>query len=74
MGSAFYIHNENESDVVASCCKILNLYLDNILQHPDEQKYRKIKTANKTFTERVACCRGVEAFFSTVGMFIYMVL
>ncbi|CAI8058542.1 UBX domain-containing protein 6 [Geodia barretti] len=32
-----------------NCIETLCKYLDNIIEHPGEQKYRKIRTGNKTF-------------------------
>ncbi|XP_064031467.1 UBX domain-containing protein 6 isoform X2 [Pogoniulus pusillus] len=42
-------------------------YLDNIYQHPEEEKYRKIKLQNKVFQERISCLEGTQRFFQAVG-------
>ncbi|KAM4708335.1 UBX domain-containing protein 6 isoform 2-T3 [Discoglossus pictus] len=42
-------------------------YLDNIISHPDEEKYRKIKQSNKVFQERISSLEGTREFFEAVG-------
>jgi len=42
-------------------------YLDNILQNPAEEKYRKIRKSNKAFQERVASIEGTELFIEACG-------
>ena len=42
-------------------------YLDNILQNPSEEKYRKIRKSNKAFQERVASIEGTELFIEACG-------
>ena len=42
-------------------------YLDNIVQNPTEEKYRKIRINNKVYQERVAPLEGVEQFLRAAG-------
>jgi len=42
-------------------------YLDNIIEHPDEEKYRKIRKNNKVFCEKVAPAEGCEEFLEACG-------
>ncbi len=42
-------------------------YLDNIIQNPTEEKYRKIRINNKVYQERVAPLEGVQQFLRAAG-------
>ncbi|XP_006819414.1 UBX domain-containing protein 6-like [Saccoglossus kowalevskii] len=42
-------------------------YLDNIISHPGEEKYTKIRIQNKAFQDKVACIEGSEEFLQSVG-------
>ena len=42
-------------------------YLDNIINNPADEKYRKIRNSNKAFTERVASLEGTDIYLSAVG-------
>ena len=42
-------------------------YLDNIVQHPEEEKYHKIRTQNKVYQEKVAPIEGIQQFFVAAG-------
>ena len=42
-------------------------YLDNILQNPTEEKFRKIRKSNKAFQERVASQEGTDMFLEACG-------
>ena len=42
-------------------------YLDNIITHPDEEKYRKIRASNKVFQEKVCSVMGSVLFLEAVG-------
>lgn len=42
-------------------------YIENIIQNPDMEKYRKIKKSNKVFSEKVVSVEGSEEFLSAVG-------
>jgi UBX domain-containing protein 6 len=50
-----------------NCIETLCKYLDNIIKHPGEQKYRKIRTGNKTFMEKVSSVAGADLFLETIG-------
>ncbi|GAU96529.1 hypothetical protein RvY_07960 [Ramazzottius varieornatus] len=42
-------------------------YLNNIIEHPEEEKYRKIRVGNKAFQERVLALTGAEKFLEAAG-------
>jgi len=48
---------------VETLCK----YLDNLLENPEEEKFRKIRRSNRAFQERVAAVEGYEPFLEAVG-------
>ena len=54
-----------------SCSQCLSFcflqYLDNILQNPTEEKFRKIRKSNKAFQERVASQEGTDMFLEACG-------
>ena len=45
----------------------LSRYLDNILTHPGEEKYSKIRVNNKAFSEKVSGIEGAVLFMEAVG-------
>ena len=66
--SCLIIHTfTSDMEKVQTCVDTLCKYLDNILQNPTDEKYRKIRTGNKAFQERVACVEGADLFLRSVG-------
>ena len=62
------IHTVNKpQEKVQQCVETLFRYLDNIVQNPDEEKYRKIRINNKVYQERVAPLEGVKQFLHAAG-------
>lgn len=55
--ASLIIHNCNLKDKAELCIETLSKYLENILNSPDEEKFRKIRLSNRIFCDRV---RGVE--------------
>jgi len=49
------------------CVETLKKYLENLVQNPNEEKYRKIRQQNKIFQEKVAPFRGVPFFLRSAG-------
>jgi UBX domain-containing protein 6 len=67
-GSVLLIHTlcknqEKRTTCIDTLCK----YLENILEHPDEEKYRKIRISNKAFQDRVAAVKGALLFVEAIG-------
>jgi len=52
---------------VQGCVETLCKYLDNIINNPSEIKYRKIRSSNKVFQEKVVCVRGALEFLEAAG-------
>ena len=46
---------------------MMRRYLDNIVKHPNEDKYLKIRINNKAFQERVHGVKGADLFLEAVG-------
>lgn len=44
------------ADIARDCLKTLLKVIDNIVQHPQESKYRKIKRSNQGFHRKVNLC------------------
>ena len=42
-------------------------YIDNVLQNPTEEKFRRIRRTNKVFRDRVAGLEGAEEFLLDCG-------
>jgi UBX domain-containing protein 6 len=42
-------------------------YLDNVINNPTEEKYRKIRLSNKAFKERVSQLNGTDEFLQACG-------
>lgn len=51
------IHNCNLKEKAELCIETLSKYLENIVNNPDEEKFRKIRLSNRVFSDKV---RGVE--------------
>jgi len=68
LASCLIIHTRNkDSERVKVCVDTLVKYLDNIINNPADEKYRKIRKSNKAFTERVASLEGTDIYLSAVG-------
>lgn len=56
-----------DSNKIATAIATMNRYLDNIIANESEEKYRKIRKANKVFSEKISCVYGAEEFLCAVG-------
>ena len=66
--SACLIHTANKDKaVVSKCVETICRYIDNVIGHPGEQKYARIRQKNKAFQERVLACTGANNFLMAVG-------
>ena len=65
-----YFFQKKRLDVFFLICffhLIFLQYLDNIVQNPTEEKFRKIRKSNKAFQERVGSMEGTEMFLEACG-------
>ena len=68
MTSALMIHTLNKDpDRSKICMETLSKYIDNIVEHPSEEKFRKIRVNNKAFQDRVAKMKGTHEFLQAAG-------
>lgn len=65
--SCLIILNCNTKEKSSACIETLTKYLENIIQHPDEEKYRKIRQSNRIFCEKVRLCEGALDFLLAAG-------
>lgn len=66
--AALMIHTLcRDRDALQACITTVCKYLDNILSHPDDPKYRKIKLSNKSLQEKVVKLKGGMEFLQAVG-------
>jgi thiol-disulfide isomerase/thioredoxin len=49
------------------CLKVLKIYIGNVVDHPDDPKYRSINTDNKAFKIKVKPFIGAKALLLAVG-------
>lgn len=65
--SCLIILNCNTKEKSAACIETLTKYLQNIIEHPDDEKYRKIRQSNRIFSEKVRPCEGALDFLLGAG-------
>lgn len=61
------IHNCNTKEKAEQCIETLTKYLENIINHPDEEKYRKIRMSNRIFAEKIKPVEGGCEFLMGAG-------
>lgn len=61
------ILNCNTKEKSSVCIETLSKYLENIIQHPDDEKFRKIRKSNRIFSEKVEPCEGAIDFLLGAG-------
>jgi len=68
VSSSIMIHSLNGNHVRREACiEVLSKYLDNLIQTPGEEKFRKIRQSNKVFQEKVSDIKGSVEFLKAVG-------
>ena len=73
MTSALMIQTLNKDpEKIKVCVETLSKYLDNIISHPGEEKYCKIRVQNKAFQERVCKLEGTQEFLQAAGFAVQM--
>ncbi|KAF8821149.1 PUB domain-containing protein [Cardiosporidium cionae] len=60
-------NKECNKDNLKKCLSCLKIYINNVIIHPSDQKYRKIKKSNEAFQTRVACFSGAIELLEAVG-------
>ena len=59
--------NYKNHDKLTKCIEILNKFIDNILNSPAEEKYRKIRVENAIFKEKVYPCKYADMVLKNGG-------
>lgn len=67
VASVFMIYSLNKPQQKETAIETIGKYVQNILEHPGEEKYCKIRKSNKAFQERVAATKGGEIFLKSIG-------
>ncbi|CAN7988614.1 unnamed protein product [Ixodes hexagonus] len=68
LGACLLIHTCNPAaKVVEAGVDTLCKYLSNIVEHPEEDKYRRIRLSNKILQERVLPLEGASQFLEAAG-------
>lgn len=65
--SCLIIVNCNTRERAEACKDIITKYTENIVLHPREEKYRKIRKGNKIFIEKVRDVEGALDFLRAAG-------
>ncbi|XP_017891285.1 UBX domain-containing protein 6 [Ceratina calcarata] len=66
--SCLIIQNCNDKrEKVEACVETLGKYLENIINNPEEEKYKKIRMQNRIFQERVVPVNGASEFLNAAG-------
>lgn len=65
--SCLIILNCNTKEKSTACIETITKYLQNIIQHPDDEKYRKIRQSNRIFCDKVSVCEGALDFLLAAG-------
>lgn len=61
-----YTCNKNR-EKVGHCVDTLCKYMENIIQNPSEEKFRKIRVSNRVYQDRVAQVEGTQDFLMAAG-------
>ncbi|XP_055677517.1 UBX domain-containing protein 6 [Lutzomyia longipalpis] len=67
LSACLIIQNCNTKEKADACVETLTKYLENIINHPDEEKYRKIRMSNRIFSEKVRNVEGSMEFLFAAG-------
>jgi len=66
--SCLIIHTINKDpEKIQICVDTLCKYIDNIMQNPTEEKFRKIRKSNKAYQERIVTIEGSDLFLQAAG-------
>ncbi|KAL7078873.1 hypothetical protein ACQ4LE_001991 [Meloidogyne hapla] len=61
------IHTLNKENIKIPALDTIQRYLQNIIDNPNEQKFRRIKLSNKVYQEKVLPCTGAFEFLIATG-------
>lgn len=61
------IFNCNTKEKAEDCANTLSKYIENLINHPDEEKYCKIRMTNRIFCDKVRYVEGALDFLQGAG-------
>lgn len=61
------MYNTNSILQIRDCIETLCKYLENIITHPDEEKYQRIRMSNRVFCEKVQPIEGTSELLFAAG-------
>ncbi|KFB43213.1 AGAP006391-PA-like protein [Anopheles sinensis] len=61
------IYNCNPKDKAEVCIETLSKCIENIVNNPNEEKYKKIRMTNRMFCEKIKVCEGALEFLHAAG-------
>lgn len=61
------IYNCNTKEKAEDCVATLSKYIENLINHPDEEKYCKIRMSNRIFCDKVRYVEGALDFLQGAG-------
>ncbi|EFO24996.2 hypothetical protein LOAG_03490 [Loa loa] len=67
VASTLMIFSLNGPDKKRITSETIQKYLRNLIENPDESRYRRIRVNNKIFQERVSCANGGKEFLLACG-------
>ncbi|XP_053685420.1 UBX domain-containing protein 6 [Sabethes cyaneus] len=67
LSACLIIYNCNIKEKVDVCVETLIKCLENILHHPNEEKYKKIRMSNRMFCDKIKVCEGALDFLHAAG-------
>lgn len=68
VAACLIIHTCNKGlEKVKVCVETLCKYVENIVQQPSEEKFRRIRMSNRAYQERVKCLEGTQQFLEAAG-------
>ncbi|XP_073811368.1 GDI interacting protein 3 [Musca autumnalis] len=65
--SCLIIQNCNTKEKAEACVQTICKYLENIINHPNEEKYCSIRMSNRIFSEKVRYVEGAQDFLNACG-------
>lgn len=67
LSACLIIYNCNPKEKLEPCVETLIKCLENIVNHPSEEKYKKIRMTNRMFCEKIKVCEGALELLHTAG-------
>ncbi|XP_049546471.1 UBX domain-containing protein 6 [Anopheles darlingi] len=61
------IYNCNPKDKAEVCIETLTKCIENIINHPNEEKYKKLRMTNRMFCDKIKVCEGSLEFLHAAG-------